>query len=253
MKAKIFFLVSFFCLIFQVQAKETVQGSMELVLDVDGKEINWAQLRPKKKFVLYYVDPDCGHCKHEIDALDQRISKFRDTDVFIMSFAQIDMVKAFVESHPHLKSRPNVHILSDSKDKFSMSVGGITGWPQSFIMDKDLKVLKKFEGASVDKLIDELYPITYCEQFALDQVKKKIGETRSFDDFDDEDGSKDLVIPGFQKDQKHVFSITPQDEKWQSSFTYTLLEKYWVSRLSYDWHVLKQSSVKLDAQCKVIK
>lgn len=113
---------------------------------LDGKEIHLSQFKGKVVVVNFWASW-CGPCIEEVPSLIKLLKTFpNDLELIAISgdSSQAD-IDSFMKSFPEMKSLPNIHVVWDA-DKSLAQKYQIFRLPESFLLNKDLKLIKKISG-----------------------------------------------------------------------------------------------------------
>lgn len=113
---------------------------------LDGKEIQLSQFKGKVVVVNFWASW-CGPCIEEVPSLIKLLKAFpNDLELIAISgdSNQAD-IDSFMKSFPEMKSLPNIHIVWDA-DKGLAQKYQIFRLPESFLLNKDLRLIKKISG-----------------------------------------------------------------------------------------------------------
>jgi thiol-disulfide isomerase/thioredoxin len=89
----------------------------------------------------------CGPCIEEVPSLIKLLKTFpNELELIAISgdSNQAD-IDSFMKSFPEMKTLPNIHVVWDA-DKSLAQKYQIFRLPESFLLDKDLKLIKKISG-----------------------------------------------------------------------------------------------------------
>jgi thiol-disulfide isomerase/thioredoxin len=112
---------------------------------LSAREFVLEQLRGKVVIINFWASW-CGPCVEEIPGLIQLVEKFNGEIrlVAISNDSSEDQMRAFLKAFPGLRSS-FIHLLWDPKFEFMKSYS-VTRLPESFIVDRQLKLKKKIVG-----------------------------------------------------------------------------------------------------------
>jgi len=111
------------------------------LMDLDGRPVSLADFRGKV-VVLNFWATWCPPCRREIPDFIDLQNEYGSQGVQIVGIAldEPEKVQAFARQHGM-----NYAVLIGS-DEISMKYGGIEGIPTTFIVDKNGKIVNRFEG-----------------------------------------------------------------------------------------------------------
>lgn len=142
-----------------IQLKEELPGFEAKTLT--GNDINLSQFRGKVVVVNFWASW-CGPCIEEVPSLIKLMKTFPN-DVELIAISgdsnQAD-IDSFLKSFPEMKTLPNVHIVWDGDKSLSQKYQ-IYRLPESFLLDKELKLIKKISG-TIDWHTDDA--LSYIKQ-----------------------------------------------------------------------------------------
>lgn len=97
--------------------------------------------------------PDCEHCQHEIEAIKTNISKFKRTQILMVTPIAFDKVRKFYDKYD-LRNFDNITVGYDPKFFFT-GYYKLKMFPFIAIYDKKNNFVKSFEGApKMDDLLE---------------------------------------------------------------------------------------------------
>ena len=131
-------------------AQKTVQLKEELpgfeAKTIAGREVSLSQFKGKVVVVNFWASW-CGPCIEEMPSLIKLMKAFPN-DIELIAISgdsnQAD-IDSFLKSFPELKTLPNIHIIWDEEKRLSQRYQ-IYRLPESFLLDKDMKLIKKISG-----------------------------------------------------------------------------------------------------------
>jgi thiol-disulfide isomerase/thioredoxin len=112
-------------------------------------------LPKKKRVMLVLFNPDCEHCQHEAEILNQNIDKFKDIHIVMATTAPLYLVKKFMEKY-NLGGYKNIVFVQDTH-YFLLSFYNLHNLPFHAFYDKKGKLISVFEGSmTLEKIFTEL-------------------------------------------------------------------------------------------------
>jgi thiol-disulfide isomerase/thioredoxin len=127
-----------------VQLKEPLPEFSAKTLE--GKELQLSQFKGKVVVVNFWASW-CGPCIEEVPSLIKLLKAFpNDLELIAISgdSNQAD-IDSFMKSFPEMKTLPNIHVVWD-EDKSLAQKYQIYRLPESFLLNKELKLIKKISG-----------------------------------------------------------------------------------------------------------
>ena len=128
--------------------------------DLDGKDVGLADLKGKVVFVNFWATW-CEPCQEEIPILIDLQNKYASKGFTVVGIAMDQegksVVAPFVAKELYPVEGQKVHInypILIGSDEASDKFGGILGYPTSFLISRDGKIVTKFQGLkSSDELL----------------------------------------------------------------------------------------------------
>ncbi|MBU0593285.1 MAG: TlpA family protein disulfide reductase [Gammaproteobacteria bacterium] len=109
---------------------------------LDGRVINLEQLRGKVVLVNFWATW-CPYCRHEMPAMEEFYSDYRDQGFEILALSQDDAAAPVVE----FMAKENYHFPVAMADaSVAAAFGGVSRLPTSFVIDKRGLVRHKISG-----------------------------------------------------------------------------------------------------------
>ncbi len=112
-----------------------------------------------KYTVLYFWDPDCGHCKKIIPEWANIAKKYRKEDVvtiYVCTTSDKKDWSNFISKHKDMLSENSINIIDDTKSQFRVDYD-IYSTPVPYILDKDKKIFGKRLGPEqLEEILDKL-------------------------------------------------------------------------------------------------
>lgn len=136
--------------------------------NISGQALKLSQFKGKVVVVNFWASW-CGPCVEEVPSLIELLKTFPH-DLVMLAISgdsnQAD-IDSFMKSFPEMKSLPNSHVIWDADKKLTQQFQ-IFRLPESFVLNKDLKLVKKISG-SIDWHTADA--VTYIKQLAFSEVK----------------------------------------------------------------------------------
>lgn len=110
-------------------------------------------LPKNKKTLIMVFSPDCEHCQHEVELIKTNISKFKRTQILMVTPIAFDKTKKFYDKY-ELSNFSNIIVGHDPKFFFT-GYFKLRMFPFIAIYDKKYNLVKTFEGApKMDDLLE---------------------------------------------------------------------------------------------------
>ena len=131
------------------------------ILSIDSVTLfNTYNIPKGKPVALLFFDPDCKHCKANIQELTKKMDSLRNVDFYLFSARHdLSMIRTFVETHK-LASYPNIKIVGMDKEFFFFSYYKVKFVPDLALYDSNKKLIKLLQG---EFTVKELYELTHNE------------------------------------------------------------------------------------------
>jgi len=147
-----------------------------LAVSVDMAAQNQAQTIPEFKFfkldktaftnknldvnkLLFFVffDITCDHCRHAIEKINQHISEFNKTSIYLVTLDNQDGIKNFMSHYgQNLPGKKNVTILQDLQNEFINKFRPVK-YPSMFLYSKSNKLIRYDDNPdNMDKFLKEI-------------------------------------------------------------------------------------------------
>jgi thiol-disulfide isomerase/thioredoxin len=122
---------------------------------IDGKDFTNAQLDNEKPVLITYFHPECEYCQEQASLINQQLDSFSNYVLLMVSYADSAVIKIFSEKYS-LAGYQNIVFLED-KDLIFKEIFGETAVPNSFIYNKQGKLVKQMKGeAKIEELLKYL-------------------------------------------------------------------------------------------------
>lgn len=149
-KVLTFVLIVFLSACTRIEKKEQKEEVNEVVNDypnltiqlTDGSVINGKSLSGELLFILF--QPDCDHCQHEAQEIEENIAAFRDHTLYFISSSPIEEIKKFATEYK-LAGIPNVRFGWTTTQSIINNFGPIQT-PSVYIYSAQGKLIKHFNG-----------------------------------------------------------------------------------------------------------
>lgn len=111
---------------------------------------------PKKKPVLVMLfSPDCDHCQQALDDLKAHITKFKKTEILLVSHLKFDLLVAYYQKH-QLQQFPNIIMARDGSYLLG-TFYQLKNYPSFFLYNKRGELIDAFEGSvPIEKIASRL-------------------------------------------------------------------------------------------------
>ncbi|MBK9323413.1 MAG: TlpA family protein disulfide reductase [Bdellovibrionaceae bacterium] len=175
----VFITVLFFSSIFFIIRKQRREASEKksdvLAISIDKvapdfdtktiheRSISLSQFKGKLVILNFWASW-CGPCVEEMPSLIKLIKSMpKDIELIAISGdSNIEDIHSFIKSFPELNSLPNIHLVFD-RDKVLSQQYEVFRLPESFVIGKDQKIIKKISGT-----------INWHSEEALEYMKKLV-------------------------------------------------------------------------------
>lgn len=158
------------------RAAEAVKGSILINQELpgfesktlDGRGIKLSQFKGKVLVVNFWASW-CGPCVEEVPSLIKLMQAFpNDLELIAVSGDSTrEDIDSFMKSFPEMKTLPNIHVVWDEDKKLSQQYQ-IYRLPESFLLNKELKLVKKITG-TIDWHTDDA--VAYIKQLVFPNQK----------------------------------------------------------------------------------
>lgn len=108
----------------------------------DGSTINGKALEGEVLLIIF--QPDCDHCQHEAQEIEENIAAFRDHTLYFVSSSPMEEVKRFATEYK-LAGIPNVKFGWTTTESIINNFGPIQT-PSVYIYSSQGKLIKHFNG-----------------------------------------------------------------------------------------------------------
>jgi peroxiredoxin len=115
--------------------------SMQITL-LDGKLMNAKELKGKTVLVLF--QPDCDHCQHEAEDIEDHLASFRDYTLYFVSSAGPEEIRKFSNTYK-LSGIPNIIFGATTVESILNNFGAIQA-PSIYIYSEEGKLVNSFNG-----------------------------------------------------------------------------------------------------------
>ena len=131
----------------------------ELILVDSTRKMTSTHIRPEEYVVLFFWDPDCGHCKKTIPVLKEWYDKVkaekRDIEVVAITISQKEdpWKKFIIENDLNWVNLMDYYGRSKMRDKYD-----IYSTPVVYLLDKDRKILaKRIDVPTLEDMMNRLW------------------------------------------------------------------------------------------------
>lgn len=125
----------------RVPPKSNDFPNMEITL-VNGKSLNAKSIVGKTVIILF--QPDCDHCQHEAEQIEDNLSAFRDYTLYFVSSSPVQEVTKFGNDYK-LSGIPNILFGLTTTESILNNFGPIQA-PSIYIYSAEGKLVKHFNG-----------------------------------------------------------------------------------------------------------
>ena len=109
---------------------------------LDGRALPLAETLTGNRALLSFINPDCDHCRYEVEALCSDPERPSDLPVVFVSGAPVDSLRALAE--PWLEVS-DIYFAHDSAWQVSNQLG-VRSFPTTFLYRADGTLLTRVEG-----------------------------------------------------------------------------------------------------------
>ncbi len=133
------------------QSEDALAGKNALDFQVEhisgqapqGKSVFGMQDFIGKPLILNFWASWCTSCRHEAKELEAFWQKYQDQGIQVVGIAVQDSQEA---AHNFLRDHPKSYLLGLDKDSIASINYGVTGVPETVLIDKHGRVVEKFQG-----------------------------------------------------------------------------------------------------------
>ncbi len=135
------------------------------VVDMKHKKIAFNKLFVSNQAtVLMFFSPDCDHCEHELEKIQNSNEKLSSINFILLSNRPIELIQAFAQKH-QLHKYSNIQVYADPEN-FMARYYGIGGYPSMLIYTQQHVASKKYVSMIINDvaILRAAYPlkINYC-------------------------------------------------------------------------------------------
>ncbi len=97
---------------------------------------------PGAKLIFFmFVDPDCDHCQHAIEAIGEHYTPFQKTAFYIVSLFDQNKINHFMDTYgSKLKGKKNITVLQDKLQQFILKFNP-RKYPSMFLFSSKRKLI----------------------------------------------------------------------------------------------------------------
>ena len=110
----------------------------------DSTAFSREDLHKKRNTIFIIFSPDCEHCQRETQMLTENISKFKNTQIVMVTYLPYEEMIAFYHQYK-IADYPQITMARDTKFFFPVFFK-VRNLPSIFIYDKKGNFKKAFEG-----------------------------------------------------------------------------------------------------------
>lgn len=120
---------------------------------LDGSNINAKTLTGKSVLILFH--PECEHCQHEAEEIQQHTASFKNYAVYFLSSATLPEIEAFAIKYK-LRGVENFHF-GTTDGQYVVDAFGSIPAPSVYIYSENGTLVKKFNGQTpIEEIISAL-------------------------------------------------------------------------------------------------
>ena len=143
----------------QLQEKQAVKERIAqlpefTIIGLDGRAISSNSIVGEAPFILTYFNTECEYCRAEILSIQNHKSLQKRSMIYLISDEPSKILEQFRKEF-ELDSPQNIQILQDSSRQVK-ELFGIKGVPNTFVYNRDGKLLKNFEGETKAEVLYEI-------------------------------------------------------------------------------------------------
>ena len=134
----------------------STQDAPEFVLkDLNGNVVKLSDFKTKKVIILNFWATWCGPCRMEIPQLIEFYNQYQGDGVEIVGIS-VDRGGNAIEKVRKFSSQYNVNYpLLMFSNKVVQDYGGIRAIPTTFVLDRNMKIFKKYQGYRSKEVFEE--------------------------------------------------------------------------------------------------
>ncbi|MHB8206332.1 TlpA family protein disulfide reductase [Mucilaginibacter sp.] len=117
------------------------------ILSKDSVYITNADLKKGKAVMFVYFSPDCSHCQHLMYELKPDIKAFKNIQIVLVTFTQINMLKMLKEFHKDylFAAQPNVLMGTEFPDYRIQRYFSVATTPYIAVYGRNGKLVEAFD------------------------------------------------------------------------------------------------------------
>jgi peroxiredoxin len=143
----------------QLQEKQAVKERIAQLpefstVDLDGRAIQNDGIIREAPLILTYFNTGCEYCRAEIRSIQNHKSLQERAMIYLISDEPAKVLKQF-SSEFELDSLQKIKVLQDSTAEVK-ELFGVKGVPNTFVYNRDGKLLKSFEGETKAEILYKL-------------------------------------------------------------------------------------------------
>ena len=123
------------------------------LVKTDSGLITKQGLKKNQPVIIMYFNPECHHCKHQLEDMLKRIEEFKEIQIILATYRPMEELALFQEKYK-LAEYPNIQAGRDTK-YFIQPFYKIKNLPYLALYDKKGNLIRTFEGnVKVDTLVE---------------------------------------------------------------------------------------------------
>lgn len=122
---------------------------------MNGQPFSRKDLPKNKKIVIAFFDITCEHCQHELKAMSDHFSEFKNAGFYLVSLDEVSGIQSFMAKYaPKMKSKPNVTLLRDFNREFIVKFLPLQ-YPAIYVFGSDWHIIKYFgQNSKISEIVN---------------------------------------------------------------------------------------------------
>jgi len=117
----------------------------------DSSSFTNTMLQKGKPVIIVFFDPDCDHCQHATKNFTEKIDKFKDVQIVMVTIYEFSRIKKFYKDYK-LANFPNIILTRDALFDLPKYYQ-VSSLPDVYVYDKNGKLIKHYKQ---DIPVDEI-------------------------------------------------------------------------------------------------